>query len=108
MASTASSWARSQADSSQRTIRPRSTLAAWPPEAAAVEAPRREDRPPMAAPWRCHSEAPPPPEPCGNDALTIALQGTTAITIKAVGAINLDATQVTIAGRVVRPIAEPI
>jgi hypothetical protein len=28
--------------------------------------------------------------------------------IKAVGAISLEATQVTIAGRVVRPIAEPI
>jgi uncharacterized protein involved in type VI secretion and phage assembly len=39
---------------------------------------------------------------------TITLQGTTAITIKAVGAISLEATQVTIAGRVVRPVAEPI
>ena len=39
---------------------------------------------------------------------TITLQGTTAITIKAVGAISLEAAQVTIAGRVVRPVAEPI
>lgn len=39
---------------------------------------------------------------------TITLQGTTAITIKAVGAISLEATQVTIAGRVVRPVADPI
>jgi hypothetical protein len=39
---------------------------------------------------------------------SITLEGTTAITIKAVGAISLDATQVTIAGRVVRPIAGPI
>ncbi len=39
---------------------------------------------------------------------TITLEGTTAITIKAVGAISLEATQVTIAGRVVRPIADPI
>jgi uncharacterized protein involved in type VI secretion and phage assembly len=39
---------------------------------------------------------------------TITLQGTTAITIKAVGAISLEAAQVTIAGRIVRPVAEPI
>ena len=39
---------------------------------------------------------------------TVTLQGTTAITIKAVGAISLEATQVSIAGRVVRPIADPI
>ena len=39
---------------------------------------------------------------------SITLEGTTAITIKAVGAISLEATQVTIAGRVVRPIADPI
>ena len=39
---------------------------------------------------------------------TITLEGTTAITIKAVGAISLEATTVTIAGRVVRPIADPI
>ena len=39
---------------------------------------------------------------------SITLQGTTAITIRAVGAISLEAMQVTIAGRVVRPIAEPI
>ena len=39
---------------------------------------------------------------------TVTLEGTTAITIKAVGAISLEATSVTIAGRVVRPIADPI
>ena len=39
---------------------------------------------------------------------SITLEGTTAITIKAVGAISLEATQVTIAGRVVRPITDPI
>lgn len=39
---------------------------------------------------------------------TVTLEGTTAITIKAVGAISLEATQVTIAGRIVRPIADPI
>ena len=39
---------------------------------------------------------------------TITLQGTTAITIKAVGAISLEAAQVTIGGRIVRPVADPI
>ena len=39
---------------------------------------------------------------------TITLQGTTSITIRAVGAIRLEAPQVTIAGRIVRPIAQPI
>lgn len=39
---------------------------------------------------------------------TITLQGTTAITIKAVGAINLEAAQITIAGRAVRPIPDAI
>jgi uncharacterized protein involved in type VI secretion and phage assembly len=39
---------------------------------------------------------------------TITLEGTTAVTIRAVGAISLEATQVTIAGRVVRPVADPI
>ena len=39
---------------------------------------------------------------------TITLEGTTAITIRAVGAISLEAAQVTIAGRVVRPVADPI
>lgn len=39
---------------------------------------------------------------------TITLAGTTAVTIRAVGAISLEATQVTIAGRVVRPVADPI
>ena len=39
---------------------------------------------------------------------SITLQGTTAITIKAVGAISLEAPQVTIAGRVVRPVRDPI
>lgn len=39
---------------------------------------------------------------------TITLAGTTAIVIKAIGAITLEATTVTIAGRVVRPIPDPI
>ena len=39
---------------------------------------------------------------------TVTLQGTTSITIKAVGAISLEATQVNIAGRVVRPSQDPI
>jgi len=39
---------------------------------------------------------------------TVTLQGTTSITIKAVGAISLEATQVNIAGRVVRPTQDPI
>jgi hypothetical protein len=39
---------------------------------------------------------------------TITLQGTTAITIRAVGAISLEATQITLNGRVVRPVGEPI
>lgn len=39
---------------------------------------------------------------------SVTLEGTTAITIKAVGAITLDAAQVYIAGRVVRPTADPI
>jgi uncharacterized protein involved in type VI secretion and phage assembly len=39
---------------------------------------------------------------------TVTFQATTAITIKAVGAINLEAAVVTIAGRVVRPTAEPL
>ena len=39
---------------------------------------------------------------------TVTLQGTTSITIKAVGAISLEATQINIAGRVVRPSQDPI
>ncbi len=39
---------------------------------------------------------------------TITLEGTTAITIRAVGAISLEAPRVTIAGRAVRPIPDPI
>ena len=39
---------------------------------------------------------------------TLTIQGTTAITIKAIGAISIEAAQVTIAGRVVRPIADAI
>ena len=38
----------------------------------------------------------------------ITLQGTTSITIKAVGAIRLDAPHVTISGRVVRPVTDAI
>jgi len=39
---------------------------------------------------------------------TIAIEATTAVTIRAVGAVTIDATQVVIAGRVVRPTADPI
>ena len=39
---------------------------------------------------------------------TISIEATTAITIKAVGAIALEAALVTIAGRVVRPVQDPI
>lgn len=39
---------------------------------------------------------------------TVTLEATTALTLRALGAISLEATQVTIAGRVVRPIADPI
>ena len=39
---------------------------------------------------------------------SVTLQGTTAITIKAVGAISLEATQITIGGRAVRPVPDPI
>ena len=39
---------------------------------------------------------------------TVTLQATTALTLRAVGRIALEATEVTIAGRVVRPIADPI
>ena len=39
---------------------------------------------------------------------SVTLEATTALTLRAVGAITIDAMQVTIAGRVVRPIADPI
>ncbi len=39
---------------------------------------------------------------------TVTLEGTTSLTLRAVGAITLDAAMVTIAGRVVRPIADAI
>jgi hypothetical protein len=39
---------------------------------------------------------------------TIAIEATTSMTIRALGAVTIDAAQVTIAGRVVRPIADPI
>lgn len=39
---------------------------------------------------------------------TITLQGTSSITIRAAGAIHLDAPHVTISGRVVRPVAAAI
>lgn len=42
------------------------------------------------------------------EANTVTLQGTTALTIKAVGTVRIEATQVVIAGRVVRPVGEPI
>ena len=39
---------------------------------------------------------------------TIVLNGTTAVVIKSAGALELDAAQITIKGRQVRPIADPI
>jgi uncharacterized protein involved in type VI secretion and phage assembly len=42
------------------------------------------------------------------EANTVTLQATTSLTIRAVGGITLEATQVNIAGRVVRPVAEAI
>jgi uncharacterized protein involved in type VI secretion and phage assembly len=39
---------------------------------------------------------------------SVTLEATTAITLRAVGAISLDAAQITIAGRPVRPVADPI
>jgi len=39
---------------------------------------------------------------------TVTLEATTALTLKAVGAISIEAPLVTIAGRVVRPSADPI
>ena len=39
---------------------------------------------------------------------TVTLSATTALTLRAVGAIALDAPHVTVAGRVVRPVPEPI
>jgi hypothetical protein len=39
---------------------------------------------------------------------TVVLQATTSITIRATGGISLEACQVNIAGRVVRPVAEAI
>lgn len=42
------------------------------------------------------------------EANTITLQGTTSIIIKAVGAISLDATHITIGGRAIRPVADAI
>jgi hypothetical protein len=38
----------------------------------------------------------------------VTLQATTALTLRAVGAISIEGTQITIGGRVVRPIAAPI
>jgi uncharacterized protein involved in type VI secretion and phage assembly len=42
------------------------------------------------------------------EANTITLQGTTSIVIKAVGAISLDATHITIGGRAIRPVTDAI
>lgn len=39
---------------------------------------------------------------------TVALVATTALTLRAVGAVVIDAPHVTIAGRVVRPVPDPI
>jgi len=38
----------------------------------------------------------------------VTLHATTALTLKAVGAISIEAPLITIAGRVVRPSADPI
>ena len=43
-----------------------------------------------------------------NQDNTIQIEATTAVVIKAVGAISLDAMNVTIAGRVVRPVKDPL
>jgi len=43
-----------------------------------------------------------------NQDNTIVIEATTAVIIKALGAVSLDATNVTIAGRVVRPIKDPL
>ncbi|MEM7446770.1 MAG: phage baseplate assembly protein V [Myxococcota bacterium] len=39
---------------------------------------------------------------------SVTLEATSALTLRAVGAISIEGLQVTIAGRVVRPIADPI
>lgn len=39
---------------------------------------------------------------------TVTLEATTSLTLRALGAISLEAAQVTIGGRIVRPIADPI
>ena len=39
---------------------------------------------------------------------TVTLEATTALNLRAVGGISIDALQITIAGRPVRPIADPI
>lgn len=38
----------------------------------------------------------------------VKVEGTTAIVIRAVGAIDLDARRITSGGRAVRPVADPI
>ena len=42
------------------------------------------------------------------EANTVTLEGTTAVTIRATGAVRIEATQVFIAGRPVRPVGDPI
>ena len=42
------------------------------------------------------------------EANAVTLEATTAVTIKAVGAIRLEAPHITIGGRAVRPTADPI
>ncbi len=39
---------------------------------------------------------------------SVRLEGTTAITIKAVGAVSIEGLQITIGGRIVRPTSDPI
>lgn len=42
------------------------------------------------------------------EANTVTLQATTTLTLRATGAVRIEGTQVFVAGRVVRPIGEPI
>ena len=42
------------------------------------------------------------------EANTVELCATTSLTLKAVGAVSIQAAQITIGGRVVRPCADPI
>jgi len=39
---------------------------------------------------------------------SVTLAATSALTLRAVGAVSIEGVQITIGGRVVRPIADPI